>query len=382
MISLETLAKKIEEKLTNTEFKFYITTDTGKLKRSERVGNEVINYVNGLMTSGMSEVTNLVSGSENKLTYATQTATLRFILSLSNEEEDKFYLDDGRIVNNVAEIGTAKVVQTRFGNITKINNLRALLNNTFQGVVVEDMPEKDEQGNVLKTYSVTTVYQFVETGNREQNPLLGNSFSYTLNIYYSFIENGLNTRSMVFYLDGVPIPYQSNTLERNSIMDANVYADTQDGTTESVATQSTLNISFELPAIANNTVTNTILSYVLDGELNQAHILKLALNGEDKYYLVAISGSRLSGETIKNIGQSLTFVPVRKNYNLLKFSKNLWIYSADSNNYSYFIGDKVFVFGKTKGFVVSPKVKDYGDKIVSAKGLFGTIGLSLLQEGG
>ena len=53
-----------------------------------------------------------------------------------------------------------------------------------------------------------------------------------------------------------------------------------------------------------------------------------------------------------------------------------------TNNYSYFIGDKVFVFGKTKGFVVSPKVKDYGDKIVSAKGLFGTIGLSLLQEGG
>ena len=244
------------------------------------------------------------------------------------------------------------------------------------------MPEKDEQGNVLKTYSVTTVYQFVETGNREQNPLLGNSFSYTLNIYYSFIENGLNTRSMVFYLDGVPIPYQSNTLERNSIMDANVYADTQDGTAESVATQSTLNISFELPAIANNTVTNTILSYVLDGELNQAHILKLALNGEDRYYLVAISGSRLSGETIKNIGQSLTFVPVRKNYNLLKFSKNLWIYSADSNNYSYFIGDKVFVFGKTKGFVVFPEVRDYGDKIVSAKGLFGTIGLSLLQEGG
>ncbi len=383
MISLNKLAEEIQEKLKNKGFNFHIVSDTGRFKKSERVGNEVIQYVNGLLTSGLSEVTNLTPG-KNPLIYATQTAYLSLILPLSNSEEDMFLLSDGNCISKLPEEldEGVEVVQEIYGNKTKIAKLRAVLNSVFQGVFVENMT--DENG---KTFSVTAIYQLLESGTRSQNPIIGNSFTFSINIYYSFVENGINTKDMIFYLDGVPIPFQSYTFERLSVMDGNVYADTTDGMAENFTSQTTLNISFELPAIANNTVTSAIINYMVRGRINQAHLLRFTQTGgitED--YIVGISGGRLSGETIKNVGQSLTFVPIRKNYALINFNDNVKIYSADSNDYTIKPQEDAitYVFGKGKGFY-PPAVKSEitgleGDKIVTTKELLIATNLRILEK--
>ena len=372
MIKLNDLAQKLMEKLgKSTEYNFYLTTDTGKLKRDIRVGNEVYELVNGILSAGVSEVTNLVSGQDNALKYATQTATLRFIFALTNSENDNYLLSNGDSVSELPETlpEGVEVVQVIYGNRTKISNLRTYLNSIFQGVEVEDMTDSDG-----KTFSVTTVYSLAESGTRDQLPVLGNSFSFYLNIYYSFVENGINTRDMVFYLDGVPIPYQAVTPERNSIIDANVYANSKNGTADNIALQSTLTISFQLPAVTNNAVTDMILEYILDGPINKAHLLRFSIGSKTQTYLVQIGGGRLSGDTIKNVGQGITFLPCVKRYALLTFGENIKVYSATDSNYSFVSSDEkavIFVFGK--GFYnggINHEISGaVGDKIISTSDL-------------
>ena len=372
MIKLNDLAQKLMEKLgKSTEYNFYLTTDTGKLKRDIRVGNEVYELVNGILTAGVSEVTNLVSGQDNALKYATQTATLRFIFALTNSENDNYLLSNGDSVSELHETlpEGVEVVQVIYGNRTKISNLRTYLNSIFQGVEVEDMTDSDG-----KTFSVTTVYSLAESGTRDQLPVLGNSFSFYLNVYYSFVENGINTRDMVFYLDGVPIPYQAVTPERNSIIDANVYANSKNGTADNIALQSTLTISFQLPAVTNNAVTDMILEYILDGPINKAHLLRFSIGSKTQTYLVQIGGGRLSGDTIKNVGQGITFLPCVKRYALLTFGENIKVYSATNSTYSFISSDEkavIFVFGKGfyKGGVGYTLTGATGDKIVSTEAL-------------
>ncbi len=338
MIELKTLAKKLQDKLNGilSGFNFHIVTDTGELRLPEREGNDVRQFVNGLLTSNGSEVTNLVTGDKNNLIYATQSCTFRVILQLEDEEED-IYIKDLK----------GNIVDTIYGYKSKIASLRSTLNSAFQGVYNENIEENG------RTYSVTTVYNLVESGQREMVEHLGDSFIFYTYIYYSFIENGVNTRDMTFKLDGATIPYQSITVFRTPIMDGNVYANGKNGSTRNISSQSTLSLSFELPAVKGKTL-DAIINYILDGDLNQAHLLKATINGVERDYLVAYGENKLMGETIKNVGMSLSLVECPDEYELIHFNSSYSIYQAkeDYNDVILFVGDsQVYVFGEDGRFL-------------------------------
>ena len=194
---------------------------------------------------------------------------------------------------------------------------------------------------------MSTVFSFEQSGERTQSPVLGDSYSFSVEAYFMFVENGINSRSVTFLLDGAIIPYQTVTVYRTPTMDGNVYAGTQDGATKNLVSQTTLSISFELPALDGDTTTSNALDYLLEGE-QRTHILTLAVDKKIKTYLVTKGETKLIGDTIKNAGQSLTFMESPEIYDLLEFSDSVYIYEASEE-----VPDgTTFVIGPNTQYVV------------------------------
>lgn len=332
MIELQTLAKDIENKLNKPgQFNFNINIDTAQFKSAIRQGNQEIYYVNGLMRSLGSEVSNLISSNKDEpgLLYATQSCNLQFLVKLEDIEEN-IYTEDGELIET--------------GYKTKLEDLRVLLDDLFSKNSTEVITYNN------KSFTVSTIYSLVSSGTREMVDGVGDAFTYSVDIFYMYVENGINTRDFIFELDGMVIPYQSVTTYRTPTMDGNVYANTKDGSTKNIASQSTLSISFELPATTDN-VTQKMIDYLLDGELNQAHFLKVRINGRDKRYLVAYGENKLIGETVKNLGQNLSLVECPTNYDLISFPENYYIYTMQGDliiEQDLNFGDKdVFIFNNS-----------------------------------
>lgn len=359
MINVKELAKTLQNKL-NSElgFNFYITTDTADLKLPKREDNEIIEYINGVLAPISSELTNLVASNDKTLLYATQTCNLRLIVPIQNEEFDTFVLSDGTVTETPPEDSNL-IVNYIQGYRTKLDNVRSVLTDIFQGVSVEDM--EDEDGEI---YSVTTVYSLQEGRERAQVPMIGDSYSFYITIYYSFIQNGISTKNMTFTLDGVRIPYQNVTVFRTPSMDGNIYANTVDGSVKSISSQVSFSVSFELPAFKEERTTENVIDYIINGEMNQAHILTFAINGKSKDYLVTFGENRLMGETIKNVGQNITLVECPDEYDLISFNNNYYIYEATEDEYYYEVSDnaQAWKFGDST-------IKAIGDKIVTTERL-------------
>ena len=371
MIELNELVKSLQNKLNATVgFNFYITADTADLKLPKMEDNEVVEYINGVLQGLSSEVTNLVAGNDKNLLYATQTCNLRLIVPIQNEEFDTFILKDGSVIDYLTDeiIYKDDIAEYVQGYRTKLENVRSVLSGVFQGVSVEDMKDKD--GNI---YSVTTVYALEEGQERAQIPMIGDSYSFYVTIYYSFIQNGISTKWTTFKLDGAIIPYQSVTVFRAPTMDGNVYANTKDGTIKNIASQSAFSITFELPAFKEDRTTENIIDYILNGEINQAHLLTFTINGKSKTYLVTYGENRIMGETIKNVGQSLTLVECPDEYSLISFNNNYHIYESTYSDYSYTVSKNA----QSYTFMKSAE-KEEGDIIVSTEELADIIGLEKL----
>ena len=307
MIELSTLAKELQDSLNNLGlgYTFKIFSDTGKFQKSIREDNAVTEYINGELRSLSSDLTTLDDGS----ILATQNCKLDLIFMLEDEEEneqEEFF----EISQENGEIST-KQGETIIGNITKVNTIHKALNNYFQSNSVSQNSVSDGNG---KVFIVTKIYQLAESGQRSQVEILGNSFTFSVYIYYMFVQNGINTKNQTFELDGLTIPLQSITIYRTPVMDGNVYADTKNGSAKNIASMSQFSVSIELPALTKE-FTDTVLESLYDGELNVPHILRVNSN----YYLVSFGENRLIGETIKNMGQSITFVECPDEYDLLNF---------------------------------------------------------------
>ena len=325
MIGLKTLAENLQTKLNTTAHNlgadhlfFTIKADAKNFEKSLRIGNNVKEKINELLTLQSSDVSNLTDGSM----FATMSCRLQVIFRLKGNEND----EDTEIIDP----DTHQVVDVIEGNYTKIERVRNILSAAFQTNTQEVMTD-----SASKNYLVCTLYQFIETGDRAQVQILGDSMSFTAYISYMFVENGVNTHDIEYRLDGNIIPFQTNTTYRTPTMDANVYADSTNGAVKNISSQSIFSVSFQLPALRNN-VTRLMFDWLFGGDLNVVHILyiKYLTSAEDyteKHYLVCFGENNESGETIKNIGQTMTLVECIDDYELINIPPNLFINERTGN---------------------------------------------------
>lgn len=328
MISLENLTTALQDKLNESTLagvKFNIVTDTGEFKESERKGNAITQYINGVMRCTSSEVTTLSNG----VLFATMSCNLSIIVDLADEEKDE-----------VITFSNGKT-QTVIGYENQIKSVRESLVSIFQSNTVSDITDTD--GN---SYTVSAIYQLPTSGLRGMEQKVGDSFTFNVYILYLIVEDGINTRNSVFTFDGLTLPYQSMTINRAQMQDGYVFANSQDGTTKNLTAMSMLTLTFELPALKDN-ITSEIMNFVRFGNLNEAHILTYYVNGEEKFYLVSLSEANEIGETMKNVGQKISFTEIPKDYELVNIGSRYAVYycSAPISTLTFVGQAKTFVFG-------------------------------------
>ena len=328
MINLSVLAKELEKKLNNNEqgFKFKVFADTGNYLAPERNGNDINEPINCVLRLVNSEVTNLVSGKAEDtagLMFATQTCSFSLVYSLKGRPNNLYILSNGKRVEELPEDMTGiEVLQTIEGYLNKVESLRYCLDSAFQGTEQSVLEDSDK-----KSYHVGITYQFGASGVREQQPGVGDSFTYQANVYYMFVENGVNSRNITFELDGIVFPYQRVTLNNTPTLDGNVYAMDTTPIVRNMASQKTFNASFFLPATENGVV-DIFVKNTLWGEPNEAHILKLDFNGRKNNYLVIVGGVDFICETVQNVGINITLLESVNIYDLVNFGENLSIYGG------------------------------------------------------
>ena len=326
MIALETLKNKLQATLEsiNTNlgynFNFNIMTDTGKYKEPDRFENTVIEYTNGVLTVVNSEVSELTDG----ILYATQTCNLLIEIDLPNHLEDREY--NGLVI---------------MGSERKKKEMRKILETLTQKQTYEDVTDQDGT-----TYLVTTVYSIASSGQRAQIAKEGDSFTFSVFIYYAFVENGVNSRNVLFTVDGVPFPYQAVTLNRAKTYDSNVYANTDSGSIKNMPIQSNWSAVFEIPALVGEIYSKCIAELTANDSLETVHTLNYTLNGQSYTQLVTIGEITLNAQGNQNVTLKVPFYEAVTNYLQVAFPKGYCVYMTNSIDRYTPIN---FNFGEDKG---------------------------------
>lgn len=330
MIGLQTLADNLQTKLNKKKsgFTFKVFADTGNYEKPERDYNEVKEPINCILRLASSDVSNLVSGDNAEgLMLATLNVSFSLIYSLKGRPQTFYILSNGERVEDISDLPEdVTILETIEGYLNKVEDLRNALDNIFQSA--ENKVLTDTNG---KTYNVGITYQTVGSGIREQMQGVGDSFVFNASIYYMFVQNGVNSRDVTFTLDGITFPYQRSTINRTPTLDGNVYANASTPSVKNIAPQTSLNMSFFVPATENG-VTNNFVDYLLDGEPNKAHFLTANINGREKTYLVTIAGIDYITETIQNAGINITFLESISIYDLIYFGDMYYIKQCAVNS--------------------------------------------------
>lgn len=311
MIELNTLKNNVVAKLEaiNQDFgynyAFHIVADTGSYKKPVRINNTVTEYVQGVFSVVNSDVSELTGG----VLYATQTCNLQIEISLPNHEDDREY-------NGTTIIGSGR----------KITEIRNILDRLAQNNDYDEIEDTDG----LK-YLATVVYSFASGGQRNQIAQDGDSYTFSMFVYYSFVQNGINSRNVVFYLDGVPFPYQAVSINRAKTFDGNVYGKSNFSDVQNTPIQANWSGVFDIPLLKGGVYEHVINFLTADEPLNTVHILTYTLGGKTYTKLVSIGEITLNAETIKNVALKVPFYDAVQNYLQVSFPKGFYLYATNES---------------------------------------------------
>lgn len=381
MISLTSLTERIEKVLNKpmdgviNPATFKLFTDTGKFKRSVRKGNMVHDVINGLMTVTSSDISNTNDG----LIVGTLTNRLELLVKCKDNDENVYQpTENGEIL-------------VELGNDDYIRNIRSWLDSFC--AKAEYFNQEDEEDKTI-IYNVSAAYSFVSSGVRQQNPIVGDSYSFIIYAYYNVIQGGENSRQWTAFLDGERIPFSNITLRRVPTQETFIAA--QNGiNTKNVTTSHTFGASFECPSFIG-LFNDTIKNYLLNGERNVAHFLTLTLgndvkgNKTQKTYLVVFGEVDGIGQGVLNVGQTITFAETSEDYGIFSFPQSFYVYHYTGNKSSItalFDGDNTLYDENMKKPFTAENSAEldliYGNIVASLKEIKNAedIGLERVQNG-
>lgn len=280
MIELKEIAREIETALNNNGYglNFAIFTDAAEYKNAFKSRTEKKLFTNGLIRVGVSSIV-----PTQGLTVATQDCTIEFGVQLFNAADDEKTISDHR----------------------------AVLDAYFQNYRVDPMYEKDADGNIVKTYAVSSLYSFANTGTVEIRPNLGTSLTFSVNASFAYIENGLNSLNCTFELDGIKIPYSSARITKTPTPQSDAFSDSK-GRAESVNVSFVRSFDFQMPAQSSpekNGIGEIIIGQLLGDDLNAAHKLVVTLGDRvPETFDVIFAETNMSFEGINNAGHTLALI--------------------------------------------------------------------------
>lgn len=279
MIAIKELTKQINDGLNTLAaangfpFVFAVKSEGGEYMPPKRDGNDVTVYINGT-TSVVDTDTVPTQG----VSVFMQTVKLEIAFPLSDEIP---------IEQSIAPI-------------------RDLLDAFFSKTPLQTFQDDDGKPIVVSLYA-----NIPTTGSIALSTGVGLMCSFSCNIFYNYIENGVNSFDTVILFDGDRIPYMDATITRVPIMEANPYSGS-DGVAETVSVATALNIEISAPTLqaANNALFAACKDFILLGD-NTPHEITLDYDGTTKTYKMVFGQCALSLEGLKNGNSRISLVQAR-----------------------------------------------------------------------
>lgn len=325
MINISHLAKWFEQTLNNYKGSenvvnarnliFKIFTDTGEYQKATREYNDITRVINGLYTVTDSDIqtTNtdksgisLVGG----LTIATMTSKIEFVIPCFDNEEAVYTV----VIDS--ETGKAEKDLIQESNSTYLQSIRNLLSNVCAKSWFDTVVEFD----------ITTTYSLAISGERVQLPELGDCFSFVIYAYYNIVENGSNSTQWGMFVDGVRVPFLSQTTRRIPTTDSNVY--NHGLATKSIPTATTLGVSIELPMLKNHYFSGVLRKYLFTGD-SDVHLIEMR-DGNDNYaYLGYVGEVDTTASGTLNAGTVVTLCEAVPLYGTFSMPEKYNVYSVN-----------------------------------------------------
>lgn len=281
MIGLETIRNNIQTALNTNSFGkvFRLYTNDGEFKNAFRDGNDITEYINGICRISTSSLTPLKS-----LSILTMSVEVEFCIRVDNLEKD----------NN--------------GNYIEVLNIQALCENFVNSQNGQTITLTEEG----KTYVLAVNTEMPIVGVERLITPLGKCMPITLQLFYTMVENGINSNDISLYIGNEEVPYTDLTIDRVFVNTVAQKLIEEVGKTANE--QNSVSISFIAP-LTNTPLGKDYTNILLDGGNNVAFpvVIDYKTLNKRKEYTMTFSSLKNTSSGIQNVGVQGTLVEVDTN---------------------------------------------------------------------
>ena len=259
MIALKRFAQFLENNLNSLGMgEFKIFCDLGDYQNAVRTGNTVTRFKNGVLEMSSNDITPI----KNWISAVT-SCTLSIVIDVDLKEQ------------NAESGGYYEVEETR----EALNKLVALKNGQTETFI--DVEENDSQ----VTYEVTSYFGSAVVGAVEQASPIGKMVEITLDCFFTYVQNGMNSNDTSISIDSEEIAFVSGEITRVKTAQATQYAD--DKHINTTNQQNGISIDLRLPYFdspSGNAIWDDILACE---EQNKGHLVTISnKNGKRQYFMI------------------------------------------------------------------------------------------------
>ena len=283
MIKLTKLAQIIESDLNNAitgnrEFKIY--ADVGDFKKSYKAynSNEITRYINGILEAMAPSILPI-----RNLQAMTQTYRVSFVLDMAvlNKDEN--------------------------GNYIEVEQVRSVLEQYVAAKNGTSFTTSDDNG---ESFEFTADFGGVITGTASQLSPLGQVLPIYLDVSFTIVENGVNTNTVEFYLNGENLFFESYSVTRVRTCETNMVANEK--STKTLAQANGLSVTFKKPLLQSK-MSLELEDDLYNGGMNKAYCFQRVRGDKKRNYIVIIGNNVESGALAQNIGQTIDLVEGKQN---------------------------------------------------------------------
>lgn len=259
MIALKRFAQFLENNLNSLGMgEFKIFCDLGDYQNAVRTGNTVTRFRNGVLEMSSNDITPI----KNWISAVT-SCTLSIVIDVDLKEQ------------NAESGGYYEVEETR----EALNKLVALKNGQTETFI--DVEENNSQ----VTYEVTSYFGSAVVGAVEQASPIGKMVEITLDCFFTYVQNGMNSNDTSISIDSEEIAFVSGEITRVKTAQATQYAD--DKHINTTNQQNGISIDLRLPYFdspSGNAIWDDILACE---EQNKGHLVTISnKNGKRQYFMI------------------------------------------------------------------------------------------------
>lgn len=272
MIPIQNLVAMLNNALnsvyTDNGRRFLIVPDGDDYAPPTRENNSVMRYVNGVAQTTNSTIT-IVNG----LYIAEQVLSVEVAVWINPDEPKQ---------------ASFQPVRDAISAVTQIPKVQSIA---------------DEDGNI---FSVTYYGTQPSPGEIMQRPVIGESIVYNFSVFFTFIQNGINSTGVKMTFEGEDVPFTELSPSISPVMESGVRSES-DGSAENYPTADALQLTLTVPAVTNSILTEEFAKFILKKE-RSIYDVTLSYAGIESSYKMIFGQSNFTARGVDGVGQSIVLV--------------------------------------------------------------------------